>query len=91
MSDIRERVLENIRGEVRKYLRDGTPMPQRDPRWSVDIESILAEETKIFHAEQEADIEQMYANYHKKHVSGITFEEWMEKAKKLYSIAECVS
>lgn len=85
--DVRERVLENIRAEVRKHLRDGSPLPVRDARWKTYTDSIMQEETKIFHAEQEEEIEAMYANYHKKHVSGITFEEWMEKAKKLYSVA----
>jgi len=49
----------------------------------------MAEELKLFQAEQEAEIQAMYDNFHKTHVSGITFEEWMEKAKKLYKVAGC--
>ncbi len=84
---MRSTVLENIRHECRKHLRDGIPLPNRDSRWSVDIAIILEEERKIFQAEQEAEIEEMYANYHKKHVSGITYEEWLDKAKKLYKVS----
>ena len=84
---MRERVLENIRHECRKFIRDGVAMPKRDPRWDVDIEIIMLEEKKIFEQEQQEEIEQMYANYHKKHVSGITYEEWLDKAKKLYKVS----
>ena len=86
---IRERVLENIRNEVRKYLRDGTAMPARDVRWQLEIDLVMKEETKIFQDEQQAEIEAMYANYHKKHVSGCTFEEWLETSKKLYKVNGC--
>lgn len=83
---MRERVLENIRHECRKFLRDGKEMPKRDPRWDVDIEIIMKEEKRILEQEQQEEIEQLYANYHKKHVSGITYEEWLDKAKKLYRV-----
>lgn len=85
---MRERVLDNIRGEVRNYLRHGKAMPDRDARWKADIDSIMEEEKNIFMTEQEEQIEEMYANYHKKHVSGITFEEWMDKSKKLYKVVD---
>lgn len=84
---MRERILENIRHECRKFLRDATPMPARDARWTQEIERIMAEELKIFENEQKQQIEEMYANFHKKHVSGISYEEWLEKAKKLYTIS----
>lgn len=84
---MRETVLENIRHECRNNIRHGKPLPKRDPRWDVEIARIMSEETKIFAAEQEEEIEIMYANYHKKHITGITYEEWMEKAKKLYRVS----
>lgn len=80
-------VLENIRHECRNLIRNGKPLPKRDPRWDLEVARIMAEEQKIFENEQQAEIETMYANYHKKHITGITYEEWMDKAKKLYRVS----
>ncbi len=80
-------MLDNIRHECRNFIRNGTPLPKRDSRWDSEISRIMAEEQKIFDNEQLAEIETMYANYHKKHITGITYEEWMDKAKKLYKVS----
>jgi hypothetical protein len=61
-------------------------MSTRDSRWTTDIEIILCEEKKLFEEEQILEIESMYVNYHKKHVSGITYEEWLKKSRKLYTV-----
>jgi hypothetical protein len=86
MSKIRQRILENIRIEVRRYLRDGVQMPSRDPMWDSDIQAILREEKILFEQEQLPQIELMYIRFHQKHVSGISFEEWLHKARSLYYI-----
>lgn len=83
---MREMVLNNIRSECRNHIRNGKALPTRDPRWFFEIERIMSEELKIFQVEQEQEIKLMYDNYHKKHVSGISYEEWLEKAKKLYKV-----
>ena len=80
-------MLDNIRHECRNFIRNGTPLPKRDSRWDSEISRIMAEEQKIFDNEHLAEIETMYANYHKKHITGITYEEWMDKAKKLYKVS----
>lgn len=88
MSDVRSRILNNIRADIRSYLRNSKPLPLRDSKWDSEVERIMKEEKREYEEEQQADIEMMYQTYYLKHVSGCTFEEWMVKCNKLYKIED---
>lgn len=82
----REMILNNIRGEIRAFLRNSKPLPKRDSRWDVDIAMIMVQEKRELEEEQKAEIEMMYQTYYLRHISGLTYEEWLDKSKKLYRI-----
>lgn len=93
MSEIRERLIANIRGEVRNFLKRGTPMPDRDSRWNDIKAKILVEERELFDKEVEAkhmsDYETMNESLKKSYESsnnGVPYDEWLDKANKLYNI-----
>lgn len=94
MSDIKQRVMENIRAEARNFLRRGIPMPDRDPRWDELKAKILVEERKLYEKEIEAkhmaDYEIMndqLKRAYEQTSNGTPYEEWLDKANKLYKIS----
>ena len=93
MNDMQQRVIDNIRLEARKLLRQGIPMPDRDPRWSDLKVKILVEERELYEKEIEAkhmaDYETMNDNLKRSYEqsnNGVPYDEWLEKAKRLYKI-----
>lgn len=93
MSELRERIIANIRSEARNLIKRDVPMPDRDPRWNDLKAKILIEERELYEKEIEAkhmaDYESMNASLQKaysKANNGMPYDEWLTKAKKLYSI-----
>lgn len=93
MSEIRERIIANIRVEVRNFLRRDVPMPNRDPRFDDMKAKILVEERELLEKEREAvhmiDYESMNDKLKKSYEqnnNGVPYDEWLDKAKKLYKI-----
>lgn len=93
VTDLQKRIVANIRTEVKAFLREGTPMPERDARWEEAKNRILVEERELYEKEIEAkhmaDYETMNSSLKKAYEStnsGIAYDEWLTKAKSLYSI-----
>lgn len=93
MNKIRERIIANIRVEVKNFLKRDIPMPDRDPRWDDIKAKILVEERKLYEKEIEAkhmaDYETMNASLEKSYEqnnNGVPYGEWLDKAKKLYKV-----
>lgn len=93
MDKFTQRVIENIRHEIKRHLRTGEPMPERDPRWNELKEKLMKEEEELLRKEQEAkymieyettrgNLERVY----KTTKDGLSYDEWLAKIEQLYSI-----
>ena len=77
-------IMENIRAEAYRFIKDGTPISERGSQWNEFTKQALVEAKKQLENEEFLKVEK--AERRLAHASGITYEEWLAKAKKLYSI-----
>lgn len=93
MDSIKERILTNIRAEVRSFLRKDAPLPKRDERWKEVTAKLLVEERELLEKEREAkhmaDYEALNKDLEKAYQTtgnNMPYDEWLDKAKRLYSV-----
>lgn len=93
MNDLKERIMTNIRAEVRNFLRRDTPLPKRDERWEDITAKLLVEERELLEKEREAkhmaDYESLSKNLERAYNTagnGMPYEEWLDECKKRYII-----
>jgi hypothetical protein len=77
-------VMDNIQAEAYRFVKDGTPMNERGPQWTEFTRSAIAEARKRVEHEELLKVEKSERNLATK--QGLSYDEWLEKAKKLYSI-----
>lgn len=95
--DIRRRIVDNIYAEALQHVRsDGlSPIGVRGPEWQAVIEEALSvaraqvnkEQIEAGRRKYELKMKRLEANERKLAAkSNMTYEEWLEEAKKFYSI-----
>lgn len=77
-------IIDNIRDDAAAYIRVGKPMPQRGPQWDTFVKEAIEEEKRK--ADQEAFIELEGLERKLATSNGLSYDEWLAKAKKLYSV-----
>lgn len=93
MGEIRDRIIANIRANIKNFLRYEIPIPKRGAQWDDTTAKLLVEERELrekeIEAKHTADYESMNAKLKKAYDSsagGMPYEEWLDKARRLYSI-----
>jgi arginine utilization protein RocB len=75
---------DNIRSEAYNFVKDGTPITERGDQWAEFTRQAIEEAKKQVENEEYVKIEKAERKLATK--TGLTYEEWVTKAKKLYSI-----
>ena len=93
MQSIQERIIENIRLDVKQFLRNDIQLQKRDEKWDKITESILKEEIVVYKLEQEENHRKQYEKLNKEMKKNfisreISYEEWIQKCSQLYEINE---
>jgi hypothetical protein len=81
---MKEVIMENIRAEALRFIRDGVPIEERGSQWDEFIKIAIADAKKQVEHEQILKVEKAERRLATK--SGLTYEEWLAKVRKLYSI-----
>jgi hypothetical protein len=74
----------NIMAEAYLFVRKGIPMGERDSRWADFTKFAVEEAKKQVEAEEFASLEKLERKLAT--TQGLSYDEWLAKAKKLYSI-----
>lgn len=77
-------ILQNIRDDAAAYIRAGKAMPERGAQWNEAVRLAIEEERKLHEQEALAELEGLERKLAEKCL--MSYDEWLAKAKKLYSI-----
>jgi hypothetical protein len=81
---MKEMIMNNIKHEARLFVRDGVPMNDRGVQWRAYTEACVAIAKLEVKEEEEANLEKLERQLATH--QGLSYDEWLAKAKKLYSI-----
>lgn len=93
MSDIRDRIIQNIHSEAKSHIENGTQMSKRDPQWDHIVTEAINIAQSLYapvikRGRNKLTPEQRLKRRQQKMAkkNGISYDEWMKICKSHYSI-----